>query len=415
MEKNLLKKVIIENQEFIKNVRPVKREYIIEKKANYVIIGARRAGKTWFMFQIIHELLEHKINLDQILYINFEDERLLELTINDLDLLIDSFRELYNRKPICFFDEIQNITNWEKFARRLADAGYRLFITGSNAQIIRNDISTVLGGRFIIKTIYPLSFLEFLTFKGFTPSKNFIFSEERINIRNIFDEYFYFGGFPEVLNFKDKKEYLSNLFQKVFYGDIVARYKIKNDFALRLMIKKMAESVHDEVSFSRIKNIIKSIGVKIGTATLIDYFHYLEEAFLIFSVHNVLTKITSRESIKKYYFIDNGILNLFLFSPETILLENIVFTELLRRYGNDLYYYYKNKTDIDFFIKETKSLIQVCYSLGDPDTRNREVTALKKAHEYLDIDEMLLLTLDNDEIIDENITVLPVWRWLLER
>ncbi|MCK5570086.1 MAG: ATP-binding protein [Spirochaetes bacterium] len=112
--------------------------------------------------------------------------------------------------------------------------------------------------------------------------------------------------------------------------------------------------------------------------------------------------------------LNNGILNLFLFSPETILLENIVFTELLRRHGND-FYYYKNKTDVGFFIKETKSLIQVRYSLGDPDTRNREVTALKKAHEYLDVDEMLLLTLDNDEIIDENITVIPVWRWLLEK
>jgi len=414
MEKNILKKVILENQEFINTIHPVKREYKIEKNANHVIIGARRAGKTWYMFSIIHEFIKGGTGLNQILYINFEDERLMELTVTDLDLLIESFKELYNTKPICFFDEIQNIPGWEKFVRRLADTGYKLFITGSNAEMISSEIATVLGGRFLIKTIYPLSFSEFLNFKGIIPGKHFMLSEQRINIRKLFDEYFYSGGFPEVLGLENKKEFLSNLFQKVFYGDIIARYGIKNDIALKLMIKKMAESVHNETSFSRIKNIIQSVGVKIGTATLIEYFHYLEESFLIFGLRNFSAKITSRESKKKHYFIDNGILGLFLFSPETILLENIVFIELLRRY-KDNFYYYKNNNEVDFYLSEHKVLIQVCYSLNDGETKNREITALLKTAKKLAAEELLILTLDREEIIDSRIQVVPVWQWLLKK
>lgn len=412
MEKNILKKVILENQEFIGTIHPFKRDYRIEKNANYVIVGARRAGKTWYIFSIIKKLITEKGNSNRILYINFEDERLIELTVKDLDLLIESFKELYNTKPICFFDEIQNIPGWHRFVRRLADTGYRLFITGSNAQMISSEIATILGGRFLIKTIYPLSFLEFLNFKGIVPDENFLFSKQRINIRKLFDEYFYFGGFPEVLKLENKKEFLSNLFQKVFYGDIVARYGIKNDFALKLMIKKMAESVHNETSFSRIRNIIQYIGVKIGTATLIEYFHYLEESFLIFGLPNFSAKITSRESKKKHYFIDNGILGLFLFTPETILLENLVFIELMRRYGAD-FYYHKNNNEVDFYLREQGVLIQVCYSLSDAETKKREISALLKASKKLNAEEQLILTLDSDEIIDSRIKVIPIWKWLL--
>lgn len=414
MEKNILKRVILENQAFIQTVKPIRRDYQVEPAANIVITGARRAGKTWFMFQIMHEFILRGTQPDELLYINFEDERFVELTSADLDLIIESFKELFAVKPICFFDEIQNISNWEKFVRRLVDSGYRVFITGSNAKMLSREIATVLGGRFLIREIYPLSFTEFLRFKGIALEKNYEFSDQRIQIRQLFDEYFYFGGFPEILKFENKKEYLSNLFQKVFYGDIVVRYKLKNDFALKLMIKKMAESVHDETSFTRIRNIIQSTGIKIGTATLIEYFRYLEESFLLFKLRNVAAKISSRESKQKYYFVDNGILNLFLFSPETILLENLVFTELKRRYP-DNFYYYKENHEVDFYIKDKQSLIQVCYSLDGKDTKMREVGALKKASKKIQAKELLILTLDQEKTLDDGIRLLPVWKWLLAK
>lgn len=414
MEKNVIKKVIVENREFIHTVKPLRRDYTIDPIANYVFIGPRRTGKTWFLYYLIHTMINNGVEWERILYINFEDERLLELTASELDLIIEGFKELYSVKPICFFDEIQNINHWEKFIRRLVDQTYQIFITGSNAKMLSREIATVLGGRLLIKEIHPLSFREYLRFNGIDLRPNFEFSDQRIKIRQLFDNFYYFGGFPETLQFTNKKEYLSNLFQKVLYGDIISRHKIKNDFALKLMIKKIAEGVHDETSFNRIRNIIQSIGVKIGTATLIEYFRYLEDAFLMFGLTNVVAKISSRESKKKYYFIDNGILHLFLISPETILLENLVFTELRRRYGNNFYYFRQN-IEADFYIKETGTLIQICYSFDDIDTKTRETNALTKASQSLKAEHKLILTLDQKELLNDSVQVLPVWIWLLQQ
>jgi len=414
MEKNAVKKIILESQDFIKSIKPLSRDYRLDPKGSYVFIGPRRAGKTWFMYSLIHSKISNGMDWSEILYINFEDERLYELTVDELDIIIESHKELFAKKPVCFFDEIQNIAGWQKFVRRLADQGYQLFVTGSNASMLSQEMATTLGGRFIVREIHPLSFREYLIFNDVALQPNYQFSEQRIKLRTLFDSYFYFGGFPETLHFENKKEYLSNLFQKVFYGDIVARYKIKNDFALKLMIKKLAESVHDETSFSRIRNIIQSIGVKIGTATLIEYFRYLEESFLMFGLTNAKAKISSRESKKKYYFVDNGLLNLFLLNPETILLENAVFVELRRRYGSEIYYFRENR-EVDFYIPRKKMLIQVCYAFGDIETRRRELDALAKAAKVIETKSRLVLTLDQEEEIDDLTRVMPVWKWALEK
>lgn len=412
MEKNAVKKIILESQNFIKSIKPLSRDYLLDPKGSYVFVGPRRAGKTWFMYSLIHSKISGGMDWSEVLYINFEDERLYELTVDELDIIIESHKELFAQKPICFFDEIQNIAGWQKFVRRLADQGRRLFVTGSNASMLSREMATTLGGRFIIREIHPLSFREYLTFNDVELQSNYQFSEQRIELRALFENYFYFGGFPETLHFGNKKEYLSNLFQKVFYGDIVARHKIKNDFALKLMIKKMAESVHDETSFSRIRNIIQSVGVKIGTATLIEYFRYLEESYFMFSLTNARAKISSRESKKKYYFVDNGLLNLFLLNPETMLLENLVFTELRRRYGSEIFYFRENR-EVDFYIPQEKMLIQVCYAFGDIETRKRELDALSKAAKVIETKSRLVLTLDQEEEIDDATRVMPVWKWAL--
>jgi len=320
MNKALLKQIIVENHEFVNNVELFKREATFEEKANYVLVGPRRAGKTFTLFEVIKDKLGKGASISDILYINFEDERLLELTGQHLNLLLEAYRELFDKKPVLFLDEIQNITGWEKFARRLADQQYTLFITGSNAQMLSAEIASTLGGRFIVKEIFPLSFREYLHANGLFPVKNWEFSEQRFAIRKLFDDYFYFGGFPEIIRFNDKQLWLRNLYNKIFFGDIVTRYKIRNDFALKLMIKKLSEATHDEISFTRIRHIIQSAGIKIGTATLIEYVKYLEASWLLFGVKNYFAKTGQRESKGKYYFIDNGILSLFLLNPETILL-----------------------------------------------------------------------------------------------
>lgn len=413
MDKAIIKNIIVKNQERLISLTINKRKFDIEKQANYVITGPRRAGKTYLLYQIIQSLYNER-TIYKVLYINFEDERLIELDYHHLNSIIESYQELYTNQPHLFFDEIQNIPNWEKFARRLADEGYKIFITGSNSNMLSRQIASTLGGRFIIKEILPLSFKEYLQFNKVTLKPNFEYSNQLVSVKKYFNNYFKYGGFPEVIKFEDKRMYLSNLFQKLFYGDIIARYSVKNEKALQLVVKKMAESVNNETSVNRIKNLVKSIGIPVGTSTIFEYLKYLEESYLLVSVENYIHKFVERETKKKYYFIDNGILMLFLNNQDTKLLENLVFLELKRRYTN--IYFYKRNLETDFYIPEEKLLIQVSYSISDIETEKREVKSLLKSNEELTCNKKIIITFDTEKQLQiDNITidVLPIWKWLL--
>lgn len=415
MNKDVFKQIIIENQEFISSVALINRELFIEDQGNYVFVGSRRAGKTYTMFQIMKQLIASGLSVESILYINFEDERLLELRPEELSLVTDAYKELFDRQPIVFLDEVQSVTGWEKFARRLADQSYRIFVTGSNAQMLSTEIATTLGGRFLIQEIYPFSFKEYLLANGLLLVENWEFSAQRFEVRRLFDDYFHFGGFPEILKFKEKRMWLNNLYQKIFFGDLIARYKIRNDFAMKLIVKKMAESIHDEMSFNRIKNIIQSTGIKIGTSTVIEYLVFLEETWLMFSIQNYLSKLNDRESQKKFYFIDNGILSLFLLRPETILLENIVAIELYRRFRDQLFYL-RAHNEVDFYIPQERCLIQVSFNLASSETQLREEKALVKNYPGVEVNRRMIITMDTEkdyEVDNCKIEVIPVWKWLI--
>jgi len=412
--KELLKRIIIEYQEFIPKIKLFKRKLNLEKNGNYVFIGSRRAGKTYTMYQIIHNLLENKVLENQILYINFEDERLIEFKLQDMDTILEVYKELYQNKPICFFDEIQNIIGWEKFARRLADQNYKVFITGSNAQMLSKEIATVLGGRFLIAEIQTLSFSEFLNFNGLKLIDGYEYKEQRFEIQRLFSDYFYFGAFPETIKFQYKKEYLSNLYQKVFYGDVVTRYNISHDFILKLLMKKIAESTTDETSFNRLKHIIKSAGFGVSTSTLIDYFGYLEDSFLAFSIQNFKSKFVERESKKKFYFNDTGILNLFLSNPEAKLLETLVFNTLRRKYNSEIYYY-KNNYEVDFYLPD-KEIIQVAYKFENEQTRTREINSINKISAEIKASKFTIVNYSDEAIIqqaDTQLNLIPAWKWCL--
>lgn len=412
MNKALLKSIIVENQERIPAMEVFDREVRFEPNANYILTGQRRAGKTFLLYKRILDLLKEGMDVKAFLYINFEDERLLEFSYRDFNALIESYKELYSMQPRIFFDEIQNIQGWEKFVRRLADTGYRVYLTGSNASMLSREMVSTLGGRFLVKETDTLSFSEFLIFNKLEPSMNFEFSEQRFEIKKRFDPWFRYGGFPEIMKFQDKREYLNNIFLKVFLGDIITRFQVRNKFALQLMIKKLAESTTDEVSFNRIKHIIQSTGVKVGTATIIEYINYLEDAFLIRSVVNYEHKISNRETRKKYYFRDHGLLLLFLAEPSSQALETLVFNHLSKLYPDEVSYLREN-LEVDFLVPE-KLLVQVSYTLKDPSTRQRELKALSTAREKYNTDNILIITMNEEEVLDEGIRVVPVWKWVLE-
>jgi len=415
MESNLLKKIILENQQRISALEVLPRDYTIEPRANYIFTGQRRAGKTYFIIGVLQSLVKNGLPPESILYVNFEDERLIGLDVTGFDALLSSYQELFSHKPILFLDEIQVVAGWQKFARRMADTGYQTYITGSNSAMLSKEMASTLGGRFLVREIETLSFREFLWFHGYQPDDHLEFSPSRFEVIRLFGTYFSTGGFPELIRFTDKKEYLSNLFQKVFLGDIIARYQIRNPFALRLLIKKLAESTMDEVAFNRIRNIIASTGIQIGTATVIEYMNYLEDSFLINSIPNFNAKISSRESKKKYYFRDNGLLSLFLAEPESVQIETLVFNHLRKLYGQNVFYM-RNGFEVDFLVPG-ELLVQVCYSLAAAETRKREISALLKAAALHSVKSLMIITFDSEEIIREKesvIQVIPLWKWLLK-
>ena len=321
MEKNVFKTLIVEYQQFVKGITLIERDIHLSAQLNYVFVGLRRAGKSYLMYQQIQNLLKEGHKVEEILYFNFEDDRLVNLTVEDLDLIKVCYEELYAYRPIFFLDEIQIVQHWERFARRLADQKYRVYVTGSNAKMLSSEIATTLGGRFIVQNVYPFSFRECLKANNIMVEPTWYF-KNRAEIVRSFSEYFYYGGLPELelVEGAEKRQWLSNLFNKIFFGDLITRYSIRNDLAMKVLIRKLAESVKQPSSFSRLSNIVSSAGAKTTTDTIIDYLEFLQATWLIFSLENYASKLAEKVSNRKYYFIDNGLLNLFLIDPFTSFL-----------------------------------------------------------------------------------------------
>lgn len=417
MEKNIIKSLIIEYQQFVERITLIERDIHLSDQLNYVFVGLRRAGKSYLMYQQIQHLLREGHRIEEILYFNFEDDRLVDLTIEDLDLIKVCYEELYAHRPIFFLDEIQIVEHWEKFARRLTDQKYRVYITGSNAKMLSSEIATTLGGRFIIQNVYPFSFREYLKANDITVEPMWYF-KNRTEIVRSFAGYFNYGGLPELelIEEIEKRQWLSNLFNKIFFGDLITRYSIRNDLAMKVLIRKLAESVKQPSSFNRLSNIVSSTGVKVSTDTIIDYLEFMRSTWLIFSIENYASKLAEKVSSQKYYFIDNGLLNLFLIDPATSLLENLVAISLKKKYEDELYFYHQH-IEVDFFIPAKKLAVQVSYSLKEESTRKREITALLKIAKAMDVDKLLIITHDEEETIMEDgkeIEVVPIWKWLLE-
>ena len=417
MDKNIIKQIILSQQEFIGKIKLQTRKIDIEGNANYVLVGIRRAGKSYMLYQHIQQLVANGHSLEEILFINFEDERISDIQKEELHLIIESYRELFAHRPIIFLDEIQNVDGWEHFARRLADEKYRVFITGSNAHMLSREISSTLGGRYLTKEIRPFSFKEYLEYHGISLTSHWQLSPMRADVIRMFSDYFYYGGLAEVFNIQDKKSWLQSLYQKILYSDIVMRKGVRNERSLRLLIHKLADSVMQPTAIKRLQNILQGDGTKITRETIGTYLDYLHESYLTFGISSFTDSISLRETLKKHYFYDNGILNLFLFQPETKLLENIIAINLYNKYGEELYYYNKN-VEVDFCVPAQGLLIQVSYNITDEATKAREVGALLKVAKFMKAQRCIIITYEQEDVIhspelDLEIEVIPAYKFLL--
>lgn len=416
MTKDLIKLLISEYQAYVSQIELIPRNVELEDGLNYVFVGLRHAGKSYLMFQRIAQLIEQGHKKEEILYFNFEDDRIDSLDVKDLDLIKTCYEEMYDFRPILFLDEIQLVDRWEKFARRLADQKYQVYITGSNAKMLSSEIATTLGGRYMIHEVYPYSLQEYLNANGIDiHEKNalFTFGKQIVKLANT---YFQHGGLPETVGMKEPRSWMSNLFSKIFFGDLVARYRIRNDFALRVMIRKMAESVKQPLSYNRIASIVSSTGKKLSTDAAIDYVEYMTETWLILPYENLYGKLQDKESIRKYYFTDNGLLHLFLVDANTSLLENIVAITLRRKYGDGSYFWNSKNAEVDFVVPEEKMAVQVSYSMADADTFKRETDALIKLDSVQSISKMIVVTMEEECFVEKDgyhIELVPLWKWLL--
>ena len=414
ISKDVLKQCIINKQREVDEAVIVNRDVDFEDNGNYVIVGVRHTGKSYLLYQRVKQLQAKGMGWDEMLFVDFEDERLAEFQTEDFNSLLEAHLELYGKKPVVFLDEVQIIAHWDKFVRRLADAKYRVYVTGSNAKMLSKEVATTLGGRFFIYDAYPYSLKEYLAAQQVELPEHWEYDTvQRSEVKRHLNNYFYYGGLPEILSFKNKRAMLSSLYQKIYLGDICARNSIKSDRIMNILIKKMAESVKQPLSFNRLKNVIVSTGSAISAPTTVDYVGYAADSWLILPIGNEIGKLSEKESQKKYYFIDNGLLNLFLINPETSLLENMVAIELCRRYGKNNVFYLNAEKEIDFIVPEEKLAIQASYSIKDEVTRTREVAPLVKYQKAHPDWQCIVITYDEEDTVD-NIPVVPVWKWLLK-
>lgn len=423
INKVVLKQILASNQKDVEQYQIVPRELPSDEFERRVFIGVRRAGKSFMLYQKMQHLLAEGHSWADMLYLNFEDDRLADFKAEDFELILECHAEMYDKRPMLFLDEVQNIDGWEKFARRLADAKYKVWITGSNAKMLSSEIMTTLGGRYLSTEVYPYSFLEFLKIKEVPYDENTLLStESRARMLRAWNEYFEWGGLPESVSLSVKRDYLTSTLQKIYLGDIVNRNKISNANLLRLLLKKIAESVKQPISYNRLSNVLSSVSGKITMPTVSKYIEHSESAWLLLRLRNISAAFADKESLCKYYFIDNGVLHLFLLDSDTALLENLTALTMFRKYGhdkdNERVFFYNDKVEMDFYVPEEKLAIQASYSLSGADsTYDREVDALKKIPNVLECDRRVILTYDEfDTITDEygTIEVMPLWKWILE-
>ena len=419
--RNTLKQVMLDNQKDVELYDIFPRHYDLDSFPLMIFVGVRRSGKSFLLFQKMRQLLADGKGWDEMLYLDFEDTRLEGFTADDFNLILECHQEMYGKRPMLFLDEIQNVDGWQKFARNLADKKYSVFITGSNAKMLSKEIMAALGGRYLPVEVYPFSFKEYLSYTGVAYDELALTAtESKARFMKAYGEYFTWGGLPESIKLPVKRSYLSSVFQKIYLGDIIQRNGISNPRLLQLMIKKMAESVMQPVSYNRISKILSSVSGKISVPTVSNYIAYSEDAWLLLRLRNIASSFSDKESICKYYFIDNGLLSLQLLGADTILLENIVALSLFRKYGhdedNERVFFYNASVEVDFYVPEDELAIQVSYSIADPETEKREKEPLEKLPNVHPCRRRIIVTYDEEGTLTDKhgtIEVIPCWKWLL--
>jgi len=402
-------------------VKGVSRELDVIRRKDRVIsvIGPRRAGKTYYFYQLMEK---DRMNS---LYLNFEDTRLMDVSFKEIRDLIRAYIEVAGKAPRCiFFDEVQNVKNWELAIRELLDLqNYNMFVTGSSSKLLSREIATQLRGRTFSYLLLPFSFREFLKAKNAFAEK--LTMDEAAKIRGYLKEYLEFGGFPEVVFEENEKErILKEYFEMILFRDIVERHKLKNISLARFLLSFLLQNFSKEISVNKVLKSLSS--QRFGKNTLYSYIDKIQDSVALFVLNRFSLRVYQRESWpKKIYICDTGLTKVVRFSEDIgKLMENCVFLELLRLTNKrailEIYYWKNHEGDeVDFLLKEgveIKELIQVTYASGRDEIEDREVKSLLKASKETGCKNLGIITWNYegiDKIDNRTIEFIPLWRWLL--
>lgn len=416
--KDLLKQIILEQQEILhaQNKRYVQR-YIadewLQTSEILIISGIRRCGKSVLMQQIRDRLVEKDF------FFNFDDERLANFKLDDFQKLQECFVELFGEQHTYYFDEIQNIEGWERFVRRLYNAGNKIVITGSNARMLSRELGTHLTGRYIQVEIYPFSFQEYLAMNEIPVNAKTLYTTTgRATMVKSFVKYMECGGFPKFLQ-DGSVSYLTSLYESIIYRDILTRNGLTNEKEMLEMMFYLASNATKRVTYS---SLGKVVGIQ-HPDTIKNYLEYIQQTYLISQLFRYDPSVKKQMmSPKKIYFVDNAIIKRIGFNATEnngVFLENLVFIELKRR-GWDVYYY-ADKKECDFIVRKglhISDAYQVTLKMDSPQTREREIAGVREAMQAYSLSKGYILTFEGKETINFDdgtiVEVVPVWEWILQ-
>ena len=397
-------------------------EVPLSVKKVITIYGPRRSGKSFFLYSLIKKLLKQGVTKERIIYLNFEDDRILPLDFKDLNLILEAYFELYpenkDRETFLFFDEIQNIKNWEIFVRRIYEKErVRIFVTGSSSKLLSKEIATSLRGRTISYSLSPLNFREFLQFKKLKLARDFQYTPQRFVVKKMVQEYIEWGGFPEIVLENDlalKKKILSEYFNLLVYRDLAERFSLKNLEALRDLLKFLFTNI--TATFS-VNSYFKATRQKLSLSrdTAAAYLFYIQESqyFSLLAQFSYSLK-AQKINPKKIISVDNGLRNTIAFrfsQDEGKLVENLVGNTLIRQ-GREVFYW-KSKREVDFVIKEKGALWAINVSFGREVKERETLSLLEFKNNFTNVKKLFLITKD-EEKKEQGISFIPFWKWIIK-
>lgn len=406
--------------------RTISRDLRVPLDTDKVVIltGIRRSGKTFILYDTIQKLCAANVDKRNILYINFADDRLFPLRLDDMDVILKAYYELYpektDEKKYIFFDEIQTVPHWEKYIRRIHDTeNLQIFITGSSSKLLSKEISTALRGRGISYEVFPLSFPEYLRFRGIEYTPYSVKSESQI--AHEFQRYMKIGGFPEIVIAQEeiRQKILQEYADMILYKDLLEHYGIQHKYLLKYLIKLCFSQPGTQFSINKVYNSLKSQNVDIAKNTVYEYMEYLQDSFVAFFVRKYSTSLRKQEQyLKKLFVIDNGLVHSYTMNPSPDWgkrLENILFLHF--RSKNQPVFFYKNKTEIDFVL-ETKQkflMINAAHTISNEHTAQREIKSLFNGIKHFPHSDMLIIANDWDKnLIDKTVPITAAWKYLLQ-